>query len=204
MLEPVYHQVLPVIGQGFSVDFITSKLPLEEQQEFLYLRQLIASREAKTKKHFGLATFFEHLNLIHRFVVRGDKGDAYRGFVCGIHFGTGFLLINTTRLKRLICRSKSCVNGCFQRLGFSMGRSAHQNLHEFFQQIVPNLSSSLINTRQWCMRTSGEGASVCFVPSIVADVPVRQIEPEPEPEKKIDKVEKKPFPFDITELLNRK
>lgn len=193
---------IPVFSQATVVDFITSKLPPEEQQEFLYLRQMIASHEAKSKKHFGLSTFYEHLSLIHKFVVRGDKGDAYRGFVCGIHFGDGFLLINTTRLKKLICRSKSCVNGCFQKLGFSMGRSAGHNLNDFFQQILPNLSSSLINTRQWCMRTRGEDDSVSFAPSLSAKAMIpTPAEPEHRPEPV---VETKPFLYDITELLNRK
>lgn len=188
---------LPVFSQATAVDFITSKLSLEEQQEFIYLRQMIASHEAKSKKHFGLSTFFEHLNLIHKFVVRGDNGDAYRGFVCGVHFGEGFLLINTTRLKKLICRSKSCVNGCFQKLGFSMGRSAAQNLNEFFQQILPNLGSSLINTRQWCMRNLTEDASQCFLPSATGNLKVAVPEEKP-------KTETKPFLYDITYLLNRK
>lgn len=192
---------IPFFTHGPAVDFITSKLPPEEQQEFLYLRQRIASHEAKSKKHFGLATFYEHLTTIHKFVVRGDQGDAYRGFVCGIHFGDGFLLINTTRLKKLICRSKSCVNGCFQRLGFSMGRSAARNLNDFFQQILPNLSSSLINTRQWCMRTLAEDASISFAPSSVPSSLVVGAAPEQPPEPV---VEKKPFMYDITELLNRK
>ena len=196
MLEQRRCQTFAMLRPRFTVDFITSRLPPEEQQEFIYLRQVIAAREAKTKKHLGPTAFFEHLNLIHSFVVRGDPGDAYRGFVCGIHFGTGFLLINTTRLKRLICRSKSCVNGCFQRMGFPMGRDASQALNEFFQQIMPNIGPSLINTRQWCMRLLGEDATVCFVPSVVPNPPKK------EPEKKED--EPKHFLFDIRELLNRK
>ena len=189
-------QSIPMFGQVSAVDFITSRLPRAEQQEFIYLREMIASHESKSKKNFGLSTFYDHLSAIHKFVVRGDKGDAYRGFVCGIHFGDGFLLINTTRLKKLICRSKSCVNGCFQKLGFSIERSPAQNLNDFFQQIMPNLSSSLINTRQWCMRTLTEGGVlISFAPSYSPKSSI----PTPEPA-----VEKKPFLYSITELLNRK
>lgn len=180
-----------------AVDFIASRLSSDEQQELLYLRQLIASHEAKSKKNFGLSTFFEHLSLIHRFVVRGDKGDAYRGFVCGVYFGEGFLLVNTTRLKKLICRSKSCVNGCFHRLGFSMGRSASQNMNDFFQQILPNLNSALVNTRQWCMRTVSDEAVVCFVPCF-QNQPVAKKEVRPSEERKPEA-----FMFDIKNLLNK-
>lgn len=178
-----------------TVDFITSRLSPEEQQELMYLRQVIASHEAKSKKNFGLSTFFEHLTLIHRFVVRGDTGDAYRGFVCGIYFGEGFLLVNTTRLKKLICRSKSCVNGCFHRLGFCMGRSASQSMNDFFQQILPGLNSALVNTRQWCMRTVSEEAVVCFIPCFQSHPTVAKKEVEEKPEKT--------FMFDIKNLLNQ-
>ncbi|KAK8870166.1 hypothetical protein M9Y10_008043 [Tritrichomonas musculus] len=61
-----------------------------------------------------------------------------RGIVCGILFGNGFLLVNTDKLKRLTKRSKSCVNGCFQKLGFGVYRSP-QDLNGFFCEILPDI-----------------------------------------------------------------
>lgn len=150
-----------------GLDTFASRMSYLDQAEFVQLMNYFAYADDRNKRNFGMSTFIKHLNMVHNFVVKGDSGDAYRGLVCGILFGNGFILVNTTRLKKLMYRSKSCVNGCFQRLGFTISR-ATQDIGGFFEQLVPQMAHQL-NTRQWCVRKAVEDIPLCFVPNIPID-----------------------------------
>lgn len=157
----------PQIIYPIGLDTFASRMSYQDQAEFVRLLNFFAYADDRNKRNFGMSTFVKHLNMVHNFVVKGDSGNAYRGIVCGILFGNGFILVNTTRLKKLMYRSKSCVNGCFQRLGFSISR-ATQDIGGFFEQLVPQMAHQL-NTRQWCVRKASENITLCFVPNIPND-----------------------------------
>lgn len=157
---------------SMNSDPLLSRLSLSEQLEFSHICSYFQLADDRNKRNFGMSTFIKHLNLIHRFVVRDDGGDALRGLVCGILFGNGFLLVNTEKLKRLTKRSKSCVNGCFQKLGFNVFRET-QDLNGFFSKLFPNIDPSLLNSRHWCIRKASDEAPICFIASIPLDISVK-------------------------------
>lgn len=126
----------------------------------------------------------------------GSSSSILRGIICGILFGNGFLVVNTDKLKRLTKRSKSCVNGCFQKLGFGVYRSP-QDMNGFFCEILPEIligtkinqtdqsnfiessedNSAIvsmvhkwINPRHWCIRKASEDAPICFISDLPDDV----------------------------------
>ena len=170
-----YNSTSQPLKQGInSVDSdpLISKLPLAEQMEFSRICSYFQLVDDRNKRNFGMSTFIKHLNLIHHFVVRDDGGDALRGLVCGVLFGNGFLLVNTDKLKRLTKRSKSCVNGCFQRLGFNVFRET-QDLNGFFSKLLPDIDSQLINSRHWCIRKASDDAPICFIASIPLEISAR-------------------------------
>lgn len=170
MNEPNLYQQLPLNQQnsGFNKfansDPLVTYLSLKEQSEFASIISFFQLSHERNKRNFGMSMFVKHLNLIHQFVVRDDGGDAIRGLVCGVLFGNGFLLVNTDRLKRLTMRSKSCVNGCFQKLGFNVFRET-QDLNGFFTVMFPNIDQSLLNPRHWCIRKASDEAPICFIAS---------------------------------------
>lgn len=155
-----------------DTDPLISKLPMAEQMEYSHISSYFQLVDDRNKRNFGMSTFIKQLNLIHHFVVRDDGGDALRGLVCGILFGNGFLLVNTDKLKRLTKRSKSCVNGCFQRLGFNVFRET-QDLNGFFSKLLPDIDSQLINSRHWCIRKASDEAPICFIASIPLEISAR-------------------------------
>lgn len=182
----------------FAVDPLLCKLPPSDQAEFFNLVNIFAFADDRNKRNMGMSTFVKHLVMIHSFVCRGDAYDALRGVVCGIEFGLNSFLINTSRLKKLMFRSKSCMNGCFQKLGYTVCRPAHE-ITGLFAQILPTCSSQLITARHWCVRRVTETSMLCFIPNIKIEIALPETSsppesPPPEPKTK--------FPFDIQDLLN--
>ena len=191
------------------------RLSGQEQGEFTRLVTYFQLTDDRNKRNFGLSTFIKHISLVHKFVVKEDGNDLLRGVISGILFGQGFLLINTDRLKRLMHRSKSCVNGCFQKLGFSVYRSM-QDLNGFFDQNLPGLAINWINPRHWCIRKASDDTPVCFISGLSMDIckkyhfPIDAYENEEEikpdiKEKEKDKLKEEVIEFyrDIRSLLNR-
>jgi hypothetical protein len=138
-------------------------LSLEDRTEYEGLLNTI-SRDMQ-QKQTGIPSFINHLSLVHKFVRRGNAGDALRGLVCGVEFGPGFFFVHTTRLKKVLSRSKSCLNGCFQRVGYDVIRSS-QEIVSLFGHLFPNVNPELFALRQWCVRLAREGTALSFTPSL--------------------------------------
>jgi hypothetical protein len=151
-------------------------------------------------------TFAKHLEMIHSFVCRGDGYDALRGIACGLEFGAGSFLINTRSLKKLMCRSKSCLNGCFQRLGYTVCRPS-RDLPSLFAEILPGTGAQLCTARQWCVRKAGDSVQVAFPPTTKVDFAgcfPSELGAPPVQETRAERREEiaPAFLFDIQNLLN--
>ena len=152
-------------------DPLIGRMQTMDQQEYIRLYKCFQESEDKNKRNHGMDTFVTHLLKVHKFINQKNGYDIFRGFVCGIEFGKGFIIVNTKRLKRLMCRSKSCVNGCIQKLGFEMVRK-QQDVSGFFTSILPGVEPQLCNSRQWCVRRRTKNCPLCFVsflPSSITD-----------------------------------
>ena len=152
-----------------ETDVFVSHLPLCEQSEYINLQKTFLTSEDRNKRFLGLATFKSDLECVYHFVRKGDSLDIFRGFVCGIIFGPDFLLVNTKRLKTIMNRSKSCVNGCLQRLGYSINRQ-QQDIPGFFSIILPGVNSIFCNSRQWCVRAASNKVLCHFDPIVPLEV----------------------------------
>jgi hypothetical protein len=62
-------------------------------------------------------------------------------------------------------RSKSCMNGCFQKLGYTVCRPS-QDLSSIFAQMLPGHGNHAFVPRQWCVRRAGEGTTARFTPCV--------------------------------------
>jgi hypothetical protein len=132
-------------------DAFVAQLPFCQQVEYINLLHYFETSEEMNRRNLGLSTFKSHLKHVHKFIRRGDNLDIYRGLVCGIEFGTNFILVNTKRLRVLMNRSKSCVNGCLQKLGYTISRQ-QQDISGFFSAVLPGINHVFCNSRQWCVR----------------------------------------------------
>jgi hypothetical protein len=189
----------------FQLNPLLQQLSHADQADYLQLANFFAFCDDRNKRNLGMSTFAKHLDMIHSFVCRGDACDTIRGVVCGIEFGTNSFLLNTRELKRLMFRSKSCMNGCFQRLGYTVCRPS-RDLPSLFAEIVPGCGSHFFTARQWCVRKAGAAAQVTFAPSTAVDF-VGSSEPEesapPVQETRGKKFDAgSAFLFDIHNLLN--
>jgi hypothetical protein len=145
------------------------RLPLSDQSEYVYLASHFAASDDRNKRNLGLPTFVKHLGMIHSFVCRGDGYDALRGFLCGIEFGCNSFLVNTRQLKALMSRSKSCMNGCFQKLGYVVCRPA-RDIPTLFGQMLPNFACEVLTARQWCIRRAAGPSAVYFQPNLGLEI----------------------------------
>lgn len=190
----------------FPLDPLLGKLSPTDQAEYLRLVNIFAFAEDRNKRNLGMSTFVKHLSMIHAFVCRGDAFDALRGVLCGIEFGIGAFLVNTSRLKKLMFRSKSCMNGCFQKLGYSVCRPAHE-ISSIFSQIMPGYGLHVFTARQWCVRKANESSRLCFIPNIKVEIAASESTPTSPVvsagEETANSETKVPFLYDIHSLLNR-
>jgi hypothetical protein len=153
-----------------------------------------ASLEDRNKRNLRLPTFVKHLGLIHTFVCRGDSFDGLRGLACGIEFGSNSFLINTCLLKKLMTRSKSSMNGCFQKLGYAVCRPS-SDISTLFEQILPGWGSHLFIAKQWSVRKAIDSHSVSFTPNVRCEIAF-------EDDRTIAKTPNVAILFDIKNLLN--
>lgn len=152
-------------------DPLIGRMLVDDQNEYLQLYKCFQESEDKNKRNHGMDNFITHLLKVHQFINKKNGYDIFRGFVCGVEFGKGFIIVNTKRLKRLMSRSKSCVNGCIQKLGFEIVRN-QKEVSKFFTSVLPGVEPQLCNSRQWCVRRRTKESPICFVsflPSSITD-----------------------------------
>lgn len=190
---------------------ILTLLTVEERHLYQNLIDSISTDVQRTRRHSGLNEFVKHITLVHNFVAKGKNTDALRGIICGVEFGRGFILVNTDRLKKVLFRSKSCMNGCFQRLGYDVMRPSH-DIVCLFTRLLPNVNPEFFAIRQWCVRLVSDQCTICFrshLPDSIASsfeahrIPTQRMFLEAEKQAKNQTDDKPPtFFFDITALLN--
>ncbi|OHT17522.1 hypothetical protein TRFO_02569 [Tritrichomonas foetus] len=174
-------------------------LTASDQNQYLQLCQFFVVAEDRNKRNLGMPTFIKHLTMIHDFVNQGDNLDGIRGMLCGIHFGVNSFMINTAKLKSFMNRSKSCINGCFQKLGYNMVKPS-RDITTLLTEIHPTGAPiHQASSRQWCVRRGTDQSPLCFVPSIEKKFAAPDIQED------MSKKEKVPlFYVDLESLLNHK
>ncbi|OHS99743.1 hypothetical protein TRFO_33776 [Tritrichomonas foetus] len=85
---------------------------------YTYIRTYIKNNPESNQRNKRLSAFTDMLDVIRRYAVRGDSGDANRCLVCGILWLPGAIAINTHQLGFLMAKCKSSINGSLQILGY--------------------------------------------------------------------------------------
>jgi hypothetical protein len=120
---------------------------------------------------------------------------------CGIFFGPRFILVNTHRLKNLLVRSKSGMNGSFQKLGYEVMRPSN-DIIGLFQRLLPSFYPEFFQVNKWCLRIETDNSKMSFrshIPdAVLATFETERIIPKPQPTFPTDR-----FPLDLRLLLNR-
>jgi hypothetical protein len=186
----------------FNANPVLQKFSPKDQADYVQLLNRFAFADDRNKRNLGLSTFTSHINLIHSYIHRGDPADCLRGAGCGIIFGERSILVNIRQLKRLMFRSKSCMNACFQRLGYVVCRASH-DIPALFHQILPGYAHMFIG-KQWCVRKVTASATVFFHENVKMNFAAPDSSPS-SPVPKVSEVEEKldtSFGFDVQSLLN--
>jgi len=192
--------MLPVDPENsaLAVEFLRQYLAPQDQAAYLELCSKFR-RIQQTHKHAGSEDFAEQIASVHSFICRTETDQSLRAMICGIFFGRRFILVNTLRLKDLLRRSKSGMNGCFQRLGYDVMRPSNEIIG-LFEKLLPDLDRRAFQVKQWCLRIETESSKVRWeshIPTAIANT----FEAERIPVK--EEAPAAVSPLDIRWLLNR-
>jgi hypothetical protein len=175
-------------------EYILSGLPKEDQIAYT---TLTANFHAfiQGHRHSGVKEFRRQLEAVYNFIRSSSRNESLRAMLCGIFFGRGYILVNTARFKALLCRSKSGMNNCFQKLEYDVMRPSN-DIVDLFRRLLPRLDERSFNLKQWCVRLETEKNVVRFE-SHIPECYARRFEMNRIPQKNAE------TPFDLSALLNR-
>ena len=141
------------IGDGSDGEELSHLEVLDPTDRTNYdrLGRTLASMMA-APRHSGIDSFTKQLTMVHSFAKARPETSAQRQMACGVFFGPGYILINTSRLKDLLKRSKSGLNLCLQRLGYG-GMRPSNDLVRLFVRLIPGISEGVMQVRNWAVRT---------------------------------------------------
>jgi hypothetical protein len=114
------------------------------------------------KKNKRMEFFSEVMAQIHFFCLRGDTSDWKRCLVCGILWTGNGVAINIRKLKLLLDKSKSSINGSLQRIGLKKLPKQKSNMNLMIR-FFPLLESNFQELREWTVREFYDRAKmVCY------------------------------------------
>lgn len=151
-LRQAHNEFSQLDNQQLAQDPYVVALTFPDQCEFLRLSAFFRFASDRNKRNLAISTFTKHLQMIRAFVMRGDYMDIDRGIAAGIQFGPDYMLVNTKRLKLFMGRSKSCINGCFQKMGYAFTRIGSDD-NEILNDFQTRMHRQLPLPRQWCIRS---------------------------------------------------
>lgn len=123
-----------------------------DKEEYKQMRDEFALDSNRYRRGHRTEVFQNFLKEIHRFCIRNHDDDWKRCLVCGIVWLDNSILVNVGRLKRLMNKSKSNVNGVIAKLGYQIEKSKSLGFHQLVEQI-PFLRGNYVEQRNWSIRT---------------------------------------------------
>lgn len=120
---------------------------------YLYdsLRRTLGSRQCRNMRNRRVEQFSEVLASICMFCIRGDGDDWKRCLVCGVCLIPNGIAFNIKRLKLIVEKCKSSVNGSLQRLGL-VAMQNHTDATTILLQTIPFLKQNANELREWTVR----------------------------------------------------
>lgn len=93
----------------------------DDRRAYLALQSRFRDSETRSRKGERLDVFMEGLQSIRAFIERDGEGSCLRALVCGVMFlgEQDELAVNVQKLRVLMGKCKSSLNGSLQRLGYS-------------------------------------------------------------------------------------
>jgi hypothetical protein len=122
-----------------------------DQEGYQKLRALVSSESCRHNRHHRLDTFSEVLSSIRSFCEKGDADDGLRSLVCGVCHLSDSIAVNVRRLRLLVEKCKSSINGSFQRMGCLpfLGKTASLDI---LAERMPQIRGNHAELREWSFR----------------------------------------------------
>jgi hypothetical protein len=141
-------------------------LSADDAEEYCRLHSQFHDDGGRTRKGDRLEHFSDQLFKIRRYVESPNEGDWKRSLVCGVFFLPHGIALNIHRLRALMGKCKSSINGSLQQLGSTSLPQPHGIAPELLARI-PCQHHDPTELRKWTVRTSTAYLSRGFVPFLV-------------------------------------
>jgi hypothetical protein len=123
----------------------------EDQEGYRLLQQSIEPLCIRTNRSEVAAKFRIILSQITKYSTRFDDNDWKRELVCGLLWLDEAILVNVQKLLKLVRKSKSFVNFCFQSIGYESASLSPAEVLSIAQRFERTGINSL-DSRQWTIR----------------------------------------------------
>ena len=152
-------KIIPLISRGLPMNEPKQTTPkywwlLTEQDKagYTYIRSFIKNNPESNQRNKRLSTFTDMIEVIRRYAIRGDAGDANRCLVCGILWLPGAIAINTHQLGFLMAKCKSSINGSLQILGYKE-KIARKSASDLVGNSLYAIRNDRSELRKWTVRS---------------------------------------------------
>jgi hypothetical protein len=122
-----------------------------DQEGYEYLRSQVSSDGYRHHRHHRLDAFSTALSSIRSYCEKGDADDSLRSLVCGVCHLSDSIAVNVRRLRFLVEKCKSSINGSFQRMGYLpfVGKTASLDV---LSDRIPQIRGNYTELREWSFR----------------------------------------------------
>jgi hypothetical protein len=139
-----------------EVPHLWALLSKGDKLQYLTLKSTIDSNSHNPARNHRVGLFQRVLKTVHQFAVRGDASDWKRCMVCGVFWLPPALAVNTSRLRLLVPRCKSSINGCIRLMGYTETLS-HTESARVLNYAWPSSIDFSDELKQWTVRTPSVG-----------------------------------------------
>jgi hypothetical protein len=152
---PAQHTVQTASLHWFLLSQSDRSQYLELQASFAGSQQRICPPNQRAPQ------FAQDLAAIVGFINSGSAGAEDRAILAGVAFAGRYICVNTRQLQKFLCRCKSTINACFQKLGYCAVKQRGR-ARQCVVQLLPSMANETSSLRQWGVRYATENATLCF------------------------------------------
>ncbi|OHT11156.1 hypothetical protein TRFO_01053 [Tritrichomonas foetus] len=123
----------------------------DDKEVYIGISKVLSAPTNRNKRNRRIDDFKEIVDALEIFIEKDEEEAWKRRLVCGICLLDNGIAVNIARLRKIIFKCKSSINGSLKGLGYGSVISRTSSCTELFEKI-PFLKSNTAELRQWTVR----------------------------------------------------
>jgi hypothetical protein len=149
-----------------------SVLSSDDRADYLALQAQFLADPGKTKNGERVESFTDRLEKIRHYVEFRIEDSWKRSLVCGVFFLQNGLALNIQRLRFLLGRCKSAINGSLQVLGYEVEPVSPNCGNQDFLMRIPSFIRTGHELKKWTIRRIPEPSGDYSLPAQAFVIPL--------------------------------